>query len=291
MSAELSGIASRKIAGGAARRTLLRALTDQANNDGTGIYASVATLARDSELSDRTVQTHLKAFVAENLLRHVGRRECTHGYTNEYAINVAALKALPDIPREEDLPPVKSPRPRKSITGANASPEKEARINQPVAEEGETTTKSSGSDISPGEFAAPVKQAQAKENSPDPYKKTTSTSLRSVDVGVQTLDLLAHTKAREPRFEAFDELWGAWRERDLIRRSRKPKSLEAFKRAIKAGSSAERILAGARAYLANPDKTKERGQFMLSLTNFLDECEYDDWADEWASELRRRHAI
>lgn len=290
MSVELSGIASRKLAGNATRRVVLRTLTDQANNNGSGIYASVATLARDSEVSERTVQTHLKAFVAEGLLVIVGRRECRYGYTNEYAIDVIALKALPDIERAEDAP-VKSSRPRKQNTGETAAPVKEVPKVQEMVVGSETITKPSGSEFFTGETAAPVKAEPAKENSPDPYKKTTSTSLRSVEVGALPLSALAKSKAIEPRYAGFTALWAAWRERDLIRRSRRAPCFEAYKRAVKAGADPERIDAGARAYLANPDKNKDRGQFMVGLVTFIDDQEWEEWADEWEKEARRRAAL
>lgn len=286
MSAELSGVVSRKICGGMARRCLLRTLADQANNDGSGIYASVPTLARDSEVSERTVQTHMKAFVAEGILRLVGKRDCKNGYTFEYALIVSALHAMPNIEREEDL------HRRTSDTGATVAPVQKAPQKQQIVPPTETNTTASGATNAPSATLAPVQADPTKENSPDPYKKTTSTSLRSVDVAAPLpLTALAGSRGREPRFAAFDDLWKIWKERDLIRRSRKQPSLDAFKAAVRAGAEPERIIAGARAYLACPDKHKDRGQFMLGLPKWLADAEYDDWADEIDGELRRRLAI
>lgn len=101
MSYELAGIVSKKQCGGAMRRCLLFTLAGRANNDGTGIYASIATLAVDSEMSERSVQMHMKDFLAEGLLCVTGQRKCRNGYTTEYAIVVASLESLPDLNRKK----------------------------------------------------------------------------------------------------------------------------------------------------------------------------------------------
>lgn len=101
MSHELVGILSRKQCGGAIRKHLLKTLADRANNDGTGIFCSVKTLARDAEVAERTVQNHLRAFEREGLLRNMGRRPCKHGYTINYRISLRAVHALNDIKRPE----------------------------------------------------------------------------------------------------------------------------------------------------------------------------------------------
>lgn len=101
MTHELVGMLCRKRCGGAIRKHLLKTLADRANPDGSGIYASVMTLSRDAEISDRALQKHLRAFEKEGLLKCVGRRTCKNGYTSIYRLSLRALSALPDIKRPE----------------------------------------------------------------------------------------------------------------------------------------------------------------------------------------------
>lgn len=63
-------------------------LADFANDDGTGIYPSVGTLARKTRADERTVQRQLAAMIARGWLIFTGRRNARYG-TNEYRIDPA----------------------------------------------------------------------------------------------------------------------------------------------------------------------------------------------------------
>lgn len=110
MSWEVVGIVSKRQCGGAVRRVLLLTLAQYSHHDGTKIFASVPTLARDAEIDPRTVQRNIKALTEEGLLVYVGKRPCKNGYTNEYRLRMAAVKALPEIIRTEDLVEEEDPR-------------------------------------------------------------------------------------------------------------------------------------------------------------------------------------
>ena len=97
VSHKLCAIVRLKNCGSGIRKAVLGALADRAGDDGAEIFASVSLLADLSGFGKTAVQEHMKAFEAEGLLRRVAKRPCRGGYTVEYALDVAALIALPDI--------------------------------------------------------------------------------------------------------------------------------------------------------------------------------------------------
>ena len=98
MSWKLTGIVSQKRVGSTARKMLLLSMADKANDDGTGVFASLATLADMCEMSRPTVKRILKEFVDEKLIHHVGMRGNKNGaQTNEYDLDVEAIQALTSI--------------------------------------------------------------------------------------------------------------------------------------------------------------------------------------------------
>ncbi len=98
---------------------------------------------------------------------------------------------------------------------------------------------------------------------------------------------LSSTKRRAPSkprlsqpSDKFMGLWALWGEGDLIRRSRRKASWEAYERMIRAGAHAAEIEAGMRAYLADPEKTKDRGQFMPAFERWLGDETWREWAEQ-----------
>lgn len=122
MSWKLTGIASKKRVGSTARKFLLVAMCDKANDDGTGVYASFGTLADMIEGSRPTVKRIVKEFLDEGLIRHVGMRACTNGATNEYDICVEALEALPEIGDKKPNPVHGEPGSQRTRSKANPHP-------------------------------------------------------------------------------------------------------------------------------------------------------------------------
>jgi hypothetical protein len=109
MSWEVTGLISKRKLGSTTRRLLMLTMGDKANDDGSGVYASVPTLARDSEISESSVRRTIKEFIAEGLVLLVGQRECRNGYTNIYEIVLDAVDALPEIKRKPDTPVTVTP--------------------------------------------------------------------------------------------------------------------------------------------------------------------------------------
>lgn len=97
MSWPLQGLVASKKWGTPTRRLMALTLSSVANDDGTGIYASVKTMARDSEISESTARRTLQEFEQEGILVKVGQRECLNGYTNVYSLEVRAIENLSDL--------------------------------------------------------------------------------------------------------------------------------------------------------------------------------------------------
>lgn len=149
----LSDLVRSRICGGVGRRSVLRALADNADAGGQ-VAMTVPMLAREAEVTDRTVQTHLKAFLAEGLLVRVEQRKIPHGTMTVYALVEATIKALPTVATGEATAPVKTKHRRKAITGENPTPVKVAAEPPPVVERTTEPT------ISSGEFISPVKEIE-----------------------------------------------------------------------------------------------------------------------------------
>jgi DNA-binding Lrp family transcriptional regulator len=94
---ELTGLVSSKVIGSPVKRLVLLTMASRANDDGTGIYASLQTMARDCELSRATVKRAIKDLEEAGLVKQVGTRPCANGHTNDYSISVRRITALPDI--------------------------------------------------------------------------------------------------------------------------------------------------------------------------------------------------
>lgn len=85
----------------------------------------------------------------------------------------------------------------------------------------------------------------------------------------------------------FDALWALWRTKDLIRRAKRKPAFDTFERLVRGGADPQRILAGARSYLASAEKTAEGGKFMPDLFRWLRDEVWADWSEEDFSEALR----
>ena len=114
MSNTVTAIAKRRVVGSSARKAVLMYLADSASEDGSGIWTSKRNIARDLEMSRRTVQAHIEGMTQAGILREVGQKPCVNGYTVEYAIDMASLAALPSTRDGDDR--------RSTRTGAADAP-------------------------------------------------------------------------------------------------------------------------------------------------------------------------
>ena len=81
--------------GSTTRKIVAIKLADVAREDGSKIYPSVATVASESELSERQVQRVLEEFRKEGLLIVV-RKGGGRNKPTEYRLNLSAIDGLPD---------------------------------------------------------------------------------------------------------------------------------------------------------------------------------------------------
>ena len=87
-------ILSRKV-GGPTRKIILLMLGDCANDDGSGIWPSKATIAAKTEVHKDTVKKHIRAMVKAGLLKEVGKKPCSNGFTTVYDMDLDILSAFP----------------------------------------------------------------------------------------------------------------------------------------------------------------------------------------------------
>jgi len=94
MSNIVSALVQKRKVGSPTRKAVLMYMASCASDDGSGIWASKATIARDLEYSKRTVQAGIDDMVAAGLIQEAGKRRCAHGFTVEYRIILDAVRAL-----------------------------------------------------------------------------------------------------------------------------------------------------------------------------------------------------
>ena len=240
MSWKLTGIVSQKRVGSMARRMLLLSMADKANDDGSGVYASFATLADMCESSRPTVKRLVKEFIEEGLLRHVGMRACANGATNEYDIDVAAVEALPNLWDK---------------TGVKADP-----VHH---DPGSTRTGVRGNE--PGSPRTPTRVMVTPKPILEP--KVLGSNEPSTLVGKENSLGVKPGGKRTGYPPAFQALWLMW-PRPRRELSDKRKAFERWQDALKIWPE-ETILRAAKMYLAKPDVKKENFKYCRLAQVFL----------------------
>lgn len=133
MSNVVAGIVQRKRVGSPTRKAVLMYMAGCASDDGSGVWASKANMARDLEMGRRTIQDAVDHLIKAGLIREVGQRECKNGYTVEYAVDLHAVQALEGT--RAGAAPVREPHTCDDRTstraGAAHEPVREPRINHP----------------------------------------------------------------------------------------------------------------------------------------------------------------
>lgn len=114
MSNHLTSEVYKRRLGSLARNAVMVLMADKASDDGCGIWASKQRMADELGCSKQTVIDVIKALIADGLLIECGHRPNANGYTVEYAIDVAALRALPLVPHHCDQ--------SSSLTGQKSGP-------------------------------------------------------------------------------------------------------------------------------------------------------------------------
>lgn len=109
-----------KRAGSPVRKAILGYMADRASEDGDGIWTSKGRIARETEFSESAVKKAIRDMLDEGVIRAVGTRKHQNGWTVEYAIDKAAIDALPDARTPASGDPVTT-EPRHQVTPTPAS--------------------------------------------------------------------------------------------------------------------------------------------------------------------------
>ena len=95
MSNLVSNVIQTKLIGSPTKKAILMYMADKASDDGSGIWVSKGNMAADLEMSSRAVRIHIKDMLALGILKVSGQKECRHGYTIDYQINLEIVSKLP----------------------------------------------------------------------------------------------------------------------------------------------------------------------------------------------------
>ena len=105
MSHKITTLVYSKIIGSVHRKAILAYMADRASDDGSGVWCSKGTIAKETECGRSTVIRESLAFVEAGIITPTGSRKCSTGSTVEYRLNLEAIRALPDV----KLDPMQSP--------------------------------------------------------------------------------------------------------------------------------------------------------------------------------------
>lgn len=100
MSWKVQALVSERICGGMSRKMILINMAARANDDGTGVYASLPTMAAWCEVDARTIRRVVRSIEIDRLVKVVGQRECKNGWVNEWVLDLDAIAALPLVKDE-----------------------------------------------------------------------------------------------------------------------------------------------------------------------------------------------
>lgn len=100
MSWKVQALVSERVCGGMSRKMILINMAARANDDGTGVYASLPTMAAWCEVDARTIRRVIRSIEQDGLAEIVGQRDCKNGYVHEWSLNLEAIAALPLVKDE-----------------------------------------------------------------------------------------------------------------------------------------------------------------------------------------------
>ena len=212
MSNVVSALVQKRKVGSPTRKAILMFMASCASDDGTGVWSSKATMARDLEMGKRTVQVSIDDLVAQGLISEVGTRSCAHGFTVEYCMNLGAILALePTNPNE-----VRKGKSKRSDTSTRPA-------------------KSRGAGDAPVQDVHPTGAADAPQDVQDVHPNLTGTILEPP----------TRTDAREAAVSEFEVIWSEY---PTDRQRGKTACQECVVQALADGVPANRIIAAVRSY-------------------------------------------
>ncbi len=95
MSRALVDLIFSRVCGSAARKAVLLAMADRANDDGSGVWVSKSRIAAETEWARSTIISAMRSLEREGFIKAIGKKAGNHGYTVVYHMSVVKLAALP----------------------------------------------------------------------------------------------------------------------------------------------------------------------------------------------------
>lgn len=90
----VSPVVQKRVIRSPTQKSILMNIADRASDDGTGIWYSKGTIARDPGYGKRTVHVVNDGMMKAGLIVASGSRRCAHGYTVEHRICPDAMQRL-----------------------------------------------------------------------------------------------------------------------------------------------------------------------------------------------------
>ncbi len=95
MSWKIQAIVGERVCGSITRKMVLLNMASRANDDGTGVYASLPMIAGWCEVDARTVRRIVRDLEADGLIVQCGWKDVKNGKINEWRVDVHAVEQLP----------------------------------------------------------------------------------------------------------------------------------------------------------------------------------------------------
>lgn len=95
MSWKVQAVVGERVCGSITRKMVLLNMASRANDDGTGVYASLPMIAGWCEVDARTVRRIVRDLEAEGLIIQCGWKAVKNGQINEWRVDVDAVERLP----------------------------------------------------------------------------------------------------------------------------------------------------------------------------------------------------
>jgi hypothetical protein len=88
-------VRSRRLGVGLTGKSIILLMADFASDDGSGIWASKATMAKELETTERTIQRTIKTLIDAGFVSEIGTRKHRNGETIEYKILLDTVAKQP----------------------------------------------------------------------------------------------------------------------------------------------------------------------------------------------------
>lgn len=95
MSWKVQAVVAERVCGSITRKMVLLNMASRANDDGTGVYASLPMIAGWCEVDARTVRRVVRELEADGLIIQCGWKRVKNGQINEWSVAVEMVEQLP----------------------------------------------------------------------------------------------------------------------------------------------------------------------------------------------------